>query len=96
LVVKSHDKVAHEVMHSAGRFVEPQEWHFTNHEEEVSRHVIFVASRGVCRDAVHLEPSTWVGATVVFFDGWLEVLGVSDRLEATRERWEVVDCSRAS
>jgi hypothetical protein len=25
--------------------------------------VAFVASRGACRDAVHLEPYTWVRAT---------------------------------
>jgi hypothetical protein len=31
--------------------------------------VVFVASRGAGRDVVHLEPNTWVRATVVFFDG---------------------------
>jgi hypothetical protein len=51
--------------------------------------VIFVASRGAGRNVVHLEPDT-------FFDGWLVVLGVSDRLEATCVHREVVDCSRAS
>jgi hypothetical protein len=64
------------------KIVELPEWHFTHHEREVSCHVIFIAPRGAGRDAVHLEPNTSVGATVVFFDGWLEVLGVSDRLEA--------------
>jgi hypothetical protein len=61
--------------------VEPQELCLAHHKGEVSHHVVFVASRGACCDAVHLEPYTWVGATVVFLDGWLEVFGVSDRPE---------------
>jgi hypothetical protein len=28
--------------------------------------VVFIASRGACSDAVHLEPYTWVGATSYF------------------------------
>jgi hypothetical protein len=58
--------------------VEPQEWRLAHHKEEVSRHVVFVASGGVCYDAIHLEPYTWVGVTVIFVNGWLEVFGVSD------------------
>jgi hypothetical protein len=30
---------------------------------------------------MHLEPYTWVGATVIFLNGRLEILGVSDRPE---------------
>jgi hypothetical protein len=45
-------------------------------------------------DVVHLEPNTWLRATVIFFNGWFEVLGVSDHLEMSWECWEVVDCSR--
>jgi hypothetical protein len=56
--------------------VEPQEWCL--HKGEVSRHVVFIASRGTCCDVVHLEPHTWVGATVVLLNGWLEILRVSD------------------
>jgi hypothetical protein len=61
--------------------VEPQEWCIAHHKGEVSHHVVFVASRGAHRDAVHLEPYTWVGVTVVLLNGWFEVLGVSDRPE---------------
>jgi hypothetical protein len=43
--------------------------------------VVFIASRATCRDAVHLEPYTWVGATVVLINGRLKVLWVSDRAE---------------
>jgi hypothetical protein len=63
--------------------VEPQEWCLAHHKGEVSRQVVFVASRGAFRDAVHLEPYTWVGATVVLLNGCLEVLGVSDRPETS-------------
>jgi hypothetical protein len=63
--------------------IKPQEWCLAHHEGEVSRHVVFIASRGACSDAVHLEPYTWVGATVVLLNCWLEVLGVSDRLETS-------------
>jgi hypothetical protein len=45
--------------------------------------VVFVASRGTCCNAIHLEPYTWVGATVVFLNSWLEVFGVSDRPETS-------------
>jgi hypothetical protein len=31
--------------------------------------LVFIASRSVCRDAVHLEPYTWVRATVVLLNG---------------------------
>jgi hypothetical protein len=75
--------------------VKPQEWCLAHHKGEVSRHVVFIGSRGACRDAVHLEPYTQVGATVVLLNGWLEVLGVSDRAKMTRECWEIVDRSRA-
>jgi hypothetical protein len=43
--------------------------------------VVFIASRGTRRYAVHLEPYTWVGATVVLLNGWLEVFWVSNRPE---------------
>jgi hypothetical protein len=75
--------------------VKPQEWCFTHHEGGVSRHVVFVASRGTRRYAVHFEPYTWVGATVVLLNGCLEVLGVSDRSESSWESWEIIDRSRA-
>jgi hypothetical protein len=55
--------------------VEPQEWCISHHKGEVSRHVVFVASRCTCCDVVHLEPYTWVRATVIFLNGWLESLG---------------------
>jgi hypothetical protein len=45
--------------------------------------VVFIASRGICRDVVHLEPYTWAGATVVILNGWLKVLGSSDRPETS-------------
>jgi hypothetical protein len=50
--------------------------------------VVFVASRGACCDAIHLEPYTWVGATIVLLNGWIEVLGymiVRRRRENTRK-----------
>jgi hypothetical protein len=65
--------------------IEPQEWCLAHHKGEVSRHVVFIASRGTCRDVVHLEPYTRVRATVVLFTGWLEIFGVSDRPERRRE-----------
>jgi hypothetical protein len=43
--------------------------------------VVFVASRGTRYYAVHFEPYTWVGAIAILLNGWLEVLGVSDRPE---------------
>jgi hypothetical protein len=36
--------------------VEPQEWCLAHHKGEVSRHVVFIASRATCCDAIHLEP----------------------------------------
>jgi hypothetical protein len=63
--------------------VEPQEWCLAHHNGEVSRHVVFFASRGTCCDAVHLEPYTWVKAIIVLFNGRLEILGVSDRPETS-------------
>jgi hypothetical protein len=63
--------------------VEPQEWRLANHKGEISLHVVFIASRGTCRDAVHLEPYTQVRATVVLLNGWLEILWVSDHSETT-------------
>jgi hypothetical protein len=61
--------------------VEPQQWCLAHHEGEVSRHVVFIASRGTRRFAVHLEPYTQVGAAVVLLNSWLEVFWVSDRPE---------------
>jgi hypothetical protein len=63
--------------------VEPQEWCLAHHKGEVSRHVVFIASRGTRRDAVHLEPYTRIGATVVFLNGWLEIFWIFDRPETT-------------
>jgi hypothetical protein len=63
--------------------VEPQEWCLAHHEREVSRHVVFIASRGTHRYAVHLEPYTWVRATVVLLNSWLEVFWASDRPETS-------------
>jgi hypothetical protein len=63
--------------------VEPQEWCLAHHNGEVSRHVVFITSRGTCCDVVHLEPYTWVGETVVFLNGRLVILGVSDRPETS-------------
>jgi hypothetical protein len=51
--------------------VKTQEWCLAHHEGEVSRHVVFIASRGACSDAVHLEPYTWVGMTVILLNRWL-------------------------
>jgi hypothetical protein len=48
--------------------VEPQEWCLAHHEGEVSRHVVFVASRGMHCYGIHLEPYTRVGATVVLLN----------------------------
>jgi hypothetical protein len=45
--------------------------------------VVFTASKGTCRNAIHLEPYTWVGAIIVLLDGWFEILGVSDRPETS-------------
>jgi hypothetical protein len=39
--------------------------------------VVFVATRGIHRYVVHLEPYTWVRATVVLLNRWLKSLGVS-------------------
>jgi hypothetical protein len=55
--------------------VEPQEWRLAHNKGEVSRHVVFAASRGTCCDVVHLKPYTWDGATVVLLNAWLEVFG---------------------
>jgi hypothetical protein len=75
--------------------VEPQEWCLAHHEGKVSGHVVFIGSRGTCRYAVHLDPYTRVGATVVLLNSWLEVFWVSDRPETSWESWEIVDRSRA-
>jgi hypothetical protein len=48
--------------------VEPQEWCLAHHQGEVSRHVVFVASRGARCYAIHFEPYTRVGATVAFLN----------------------------
>jgi hypothetical protein len=63
--------------------VVPQEWCLAHHKGKVSCHVVFIASRGTCRNAVHLEPYTWVSAIVVLLNGWFEVFGVSDRTETS-------------
>jgi hypothetical protein len=63
--------------------VEPQEWCLAHHKGELSHHTVFNASRSTYCDAVHFEPYIWVGATVVFLDGWLQVFGVSDRPETS-------------
>jgi hypothetical protein len=63
--------------------VEPQELCFAHHKGEISLHVVFIASRSAWRNAIHLEPYTWVGVTVVLLYGRFEVLGVSDRPETT-------------
>jgi hypothetical protein len=55
--------------------VEPQEWCLAHHKGEISRHVVFIASRGTSYDVVHLEPYTRVRATVVLLNGWFEVFG---------------------
>jgi hypothetical protein len=48
--------------------VEPQEWCLAHHEGEVSRHVVFIASRGTRRYGIQLEPYTRVGASVVLLN----------------------------
>jgi hypothetical protein len=45
--------------------------------------VVFIASRGTCRYAIHLEPYTRVGVTVVLLNSWLEVFWVSDYPETS-------------
>jgi hypothetical protein len=40
--------------------VEPQEWCLAHHKGEVSRHVVFIASRGACRNAIHLERPSYL------------------------------------
>jgi hypothetical protein len=63
--------------------VEPHEWCLSHHKGEVPCHVVFISSRGTCRNAIHLEPYAGIGATVVLLNGRLEVLGVFDRSETT-------------
>jgi hypothetical protein len=63
--------------------VEPQEWRLAHHEGEVSRHVVFIAAGGTCCNVVHLEPYTWVRATIILLNSWLEVFWVSDRPETS-------------
>jgi hypothetical protein len=63
--------------------VELQEWCLAHHKGEVSRHVVFIASRGTRRYAVHFEPYTRVGATVVLLNRCVEVLGVCDHPETS-------------
>jgi hypothetical protein len=43
--------------------------------------VVFITSRGTRRYALHFEPYTRIGATVVLLNRWLEVFWVSDRPE---------------
>jgi hypothetical protein len=66
-----------------GEIVEQQEWCFAHHKGEISRHVVFIASRGSCHNAIHLDPYTWVGATIVLLNGRFEVFGVSDHPETS-------------
>jgi hypothetical protein len=61
--------------------VEPQEWCLAHHKGEVPHHVVFIAPGCACCYVVHLEPYTRVRATVVLLNGWLEILGISDRAE---------------
>jgi hypothetical protein len=61
----------------------PQEWCLAHHEGEVPRHMVFIAPGGACCNAIHLEPYTWVRATVVLLNDRFEVLGVSNRLETS-------------
>jgi hypothetical protein len=58
-------------------------WCLAPHKGEVSRHVVFITPRGACCDDVHLEPYTWVIATVVLLNGRLEIFGVSYRPETS-------------
>jgi hypothetical protein len=83
LVVKRRDNVAQEVMHFAGRLPSHRSGAMRITRGEVSRHVVFIATRGACCDDVHLEPYTWVGATVILLNGWLKVIRVSDRPETS-------------
>jgi hypothetical protein len=39
--------------------------------------VVFVSTCGLDNNGVHVEQNTWVRATIVFVNGWLEVLRVS-------------------
>jgi hypothetical protein len=59
--------------------VETQEWCLAHHKGDVSRHVVFVGSRGACCDAVHLEPYTWVRATFVLLNSRLEIFQIIRR-----------------
>jgi hypothetical protein len=77
--MKSRDKVAQEVMHSTRRLSSLK----SGDKGEVSYHVVFISFGGTCRDFVHLERDTWVGATVVFLNGGFEVFRVYDRLETS-------------
>jgi hypothetical protein len=45
--------------------------------------VVFIASRGTCRNSIHLEPYAWIRATVVLLNSRLEVLWVPDRPETS-------------
>jgi hypothetical protein len=70
-------------MHFAGRLSSHMSGSLPITRGEVSRHVIFIAARGVCCNAVHFEPYTRVRATVVLLNSCLEVLWVSDRPETS-------------
>jgi hypothetical protein len=45
--------------------------------------VIFIAARGACSNAIHLEPYARTRETVIFLNSWLEILWVSDRPETS-------------
>jgi hypothetical protein len=45
--------------------------------------VVFIAAGGTCCNVVHLEPYTWVRATIILLNSWLDVFWVSDRLETS-------------
>jgi hypothetical protein len=45
--------------------------------------VVFIASTGTRHYDVHLEPYTWVRATIVFLNSSLEVFWLSDRPETS-------------
>ena len=53
--------------------------------------MIFISTSSLSHDVVRLEPDTWVRATVVPLNGWLEILGVSHTPQTSGEGWEVVD-----
>jgi hypothetical protein len=51
--------------------MKPQEWCLAHHKGEVPRLVVFIAPGGAYCKVVHLEPYTWIRATVVLLNGRL-------------------------